>query len=76
MQILIGVILVSYHLSVVPQNGPAGTNLSMLSRNPLGQTHEFRQACHACYSRIGPFQVNRGGSKKKPKNQTEPKWNS
>uniref|UniRef100_H3D5Y1 Zinc finger CCCH-type containing 7B n=1 Tax=Tetraodon nigroviridis TaxID=99883 RepID=H3D5Y1_TETNG len=37
-----------------PKNGPAGTNLSMLSRNPLGQTHEFRQACHACYSRIGP----------------------
>ncbi|XP_049614952.1 zinc finger CCCH domain-containing protein 7B isoform X4 [Syngnathus scovelli] len=35
-------------------NGPAGTNLSMLSRNPLAGTHEFRQACHACYSRIGP----------------------
>ncbi|XP_061764953.1 zinc finger CCCH domain-containing protein 7B isoform X1 [Nerophis ophidion] len=34
-------------------NGP-GTNLSMLSRNPLAGTHEFRQACHACYSRIGP----------------------
>lgn len=31
----------------------------MLSRNPLGQTHEFRQACHACYSRIGPFQAQR-----------------
>uniref|UniRef100_A0A3Q3ACT9 Zinc finger CCCH-type containing 7Bb n=2 Tax=Kryptolebias marmoratus TaxID=37003 RepID=A0A3Q3ACT9_KRYMA len=35
-------------------NGPAGTNLSVLSRNPLAATHEFRQACHACYSRIGP----------------------
>uniref|UniRef100_A0A668TV22 C3H1-type domain-containing protein n=1 Tax=Oreochromis aureus TaxID=47969 RepID=A0A668TV22_OREAU len=35
-------------------NGPAGTNLSLLSRNPLAATHEFRQACHACYSRIGP----------------------
>ncbi|XP_061666264.1 zinc finger CCCH domain-containing protein 7B isoform X3 [Syngnathoides biaculeatus] len=35
-------------------NGPAGTNLSMLSRNPLAGTHDFRQACHACYSRIGP----------------------
>ncbi|XP_062331242.1 zinc finger CCCH domain-containing protein 7B isoform X1 [Osmerus eperlanus] len=35
-------------------NGPAGTNLSLLSRNPLATTHEFRQACHACYSRIGP----------------------
>uniref|UniRef100_A0AAV2LUV7 C3H1-type domain-containing protein n=1 Tax=Knipowitschia caucasica TaxID=637954 RepID=A0AAV2LUV7_KNICA len=31
-----------------------GTNLSLLSRNPLAATHEFRQACHACYSRIGP----------------------
>ncbi|XP_028843840.1 zinc finger CCCH domain-containing protein 7B isoform X1 [Denticeps clupeoides] len=35
-------------------NGPMGTNLSLLSRNPLAATHEFRQACHACYSRIGP----------------------
>uniref|UniRef100_A0A8C8LNP1 C3H1-type domain-containing protein n=1 Tax=Oncorhynchus tshawytscha TaxID=74940 RepID=A0A8C8LNP1_ONCTS len=35
-------------------NVPAGTNLSLLSRNPLAATHEFRQACHACYSRIGP----------------------
>ncbi|KAI1886714.1 hypothetical protein AGOR_G00198640 [Albula goreensis] len=35
-------------------NSPAGTNLSLLSRNPLAATHEFRQACHACYSRIGP----------------------
>ncbi|XP_051958500.1 zinc finger CCCH domain-containing protein 7B-like [Xyrauchen texanus] len=35
-------------------NGPAGTNLSLLSRNPLTVTHEFRQACNACYSRIGP----------------------
>uniref|UniRef100_A0A8C1TXK9 Zinc finger CCCH domain-containing protein 7B-like n=1 Tax=Cyprinus carpio TaxID=7962 RepID=A0A8C1TXK9_CYPCA len=35
-------------------NGPVGTNLSLLSRNPLGATHEFRQACNACYSRIGP----------------------
>ncbi|KAF6733701.1 Zinc finger CCCH domain-containing protein 7B [Oryzias melastigma] len=35
-------------------NGPGGTNLSLLSRNPLAATHEFRQACHACYSRIGP----------------------
>ncbi|KAK6328355.1 hypothetical protein J4Q44_G00003330 [Coregonus suidteri] len=33
---------------------PIGTNLSLLSRNPLAATHEFRQACHACYSRIGP----------------------
>uniref|UniRef100_A0AAX7UTF1 C3H1-type domain-containing protein n=1 Tax=Astatotilapia calliptera TaxID=8154 RepID=A0AAX7UTF1_ASTCA len=32
----------------------SGTNLSLLSRNPLAATHEFRQACHACYSRIGP----------------------
>uniref|UniRef100_A0A667XLH1 Zinc finger CCCH-type containing 7B n=1 Tax=Myripristis murdjan TaxID=586833 RepID=A0A667XLH1_9TELE len=39
---------------LLPQNGPAGTNLSLLSRNPLAATHEFRQACHACYSRIGP----------------------
>ena len=39
----------------VRQNGPAGTNLSLLSRNPLAATHEFRQACHACYSRIGQF---------------------
>lgn len=30
----------------------------MLSRNPLGQTHEFRQACHACYSRNGLCQAN------------------
>ncbi|XP_016343790.1 zinc finger CCCH domain-containing protein 7B isoform X3 [Sinocyclocheilus anshuiensis] len=36
------------------QNGPVGTNLSLLSRNPLAATHEFRQACNACYSRIGP----------------------
>ncbi|XP_072568115.1 zinc finger CCCH domain-containing protein 7B isoform X1 [Paramormyrops kingsleyae] len=35
-------------------NGPVTTNLSLLSRNPLAATHEFRQACHACYSRIGP----------------------
>ncbi|XP_057213913.1 zinc finger CCCH domain-containing protein 7B [Triplophysa rosa] len=35
-------------------NGPTGTNLSLLSRNPLAVTHEFRQACNACYSRIGP----------------------
>ncbi|KAM6951199.1 zinc finger CCCH domain-containing protein 7B isoform 2-T2 [Aplochiton taeniatus] len=35
-------------------NGPAGTNLALLSRNPLAATHEFRQACHACYSRMGP----------------------
>uniref|UniRef100_A0A8C5GXV9 Zinc finger CCCH domain-containing protein 7B-like n=1 Tax=Gouania willdenowi TaxID=441366 RepID=A0A8C5GXV9_GOUWI len=35
-------------------NGPVGSNLSLLSRNPLAPTHEFRQACHACYSRIGP----------------------
>uniref|UniRef100_A0A8B9JWK8 Zinc finger CCCH-type containing 7Bb n=1 Tax=Astyanax mexicanus TaxID=7994 RepID=A0A8B9JWK8_ASTMX len=35
-------------------NGSAATNLSLLSRNPLAATHEFRQACHACYSRIGP----------------------
>ncbi|XP_053706632.1 zinc finger CCCH domain-containing protein 7B isoform X1 [Synchiropus splendidus] len=35
-------------------NGPAGTNLSLLSRNPLAASHEFRQACHACYSRTGP----------------------
>ncbi|XP_012670099.1 zinc finger CCCH domain-containing protein 7B isoform X2 [Clupea harengus] len=35
-------------------NGPTATNLSLLSRNPLAATHEFRQACHACYSRIGP----------------------
>ncbi|KAK1881060.1 Zinc finger CCCH domain containing protein 7B [Dissostichus eleginoides] len=40
--------------SAVHANGPAGTNLSLLSRNPLAATHEFRQACHACYSRIGP----------------------
>uniref|UniRef100_A0AAY4C4Y0 C3H1-type domain-containing protein n=1 Tax=Denticeps clupeoides TaxID=299321 RepID=A0AAY4C4Y0_9TELE len=39
---------------ISPQNGPMGTNLSLLSRNPLAATHEFRQACHACYSRIGP----------------------
>uniref|UniRef100_A0A8B9R9X0 Zinc finger CCCH-type containing 7Bb n=1 Tax=Astyanax mexicanus TaxID=7994 RepID=A0A8B9R9X0_ASTMX len=32
----------------------SATNLSLLSRNPLAATHEFRQACHACYSRIGP----------------------
>ncbi|XP_016346447.1 zinc finger CCCH domain-containing protein 7B-like [Sinocyclocheilus anshuiensis] len=35
-------------------NGPVVTNLSLLSRNPLAATHEFRQACNACYSRIGP----------------------
>ncbi|KAJ8263935.1 hypothetical protein GJAV_G00143250 [Gymnothorax javanicus] len=35
-------------------NSPVGTNLSLLSRNPLAATHEFRQACHACYSRNGP----------------------
>ncbi|KAI3365531.1 hypothetical protein L3Q82_010617, partial [Scortum barcoo] len=40
--------------SATHANGPAGTNLSLLSRNPLAATHEFRQACHACYSRIGP----------------------
>lgn len=42
---------------LLPQNGPAGTNLSLLSRNPLAATHEFRQACHACYSRIGWFKL-------------------
>uniref|UniRef100_A0A3Q3E6I0 Zinc finger CCCH-type containing 7Bb n=1 Tax=Labrus bergylta TaxID=56723 RepID=A0A3Q3E6I0_9LABR len=40
--------------SATHANGPGGTNLSLLSRNPLAATHEFRQACHACYSRIGP----------------------
>ncbi|XP_051522856.1 zinc finger CCCH domain-containing protein 7B-like isoform X1 [Myxocyprinus asiaticus] len=40
-------------ISSIP-NGPAGTNLSLLSRNPLTVTHEFRQACNACYSRVGP----------------------
>nr|XP_006636940.2 PREDICTED: zinc finger CCCH domain-containing protein 7B [Lepisosteus oculatus] len=39
-------------------NGPAGPGagsaLAVLSRNPLAASHEFRQACHACYSRIGP----------------------
>ncbi|XP_048025857.1 zinc finger CCCH domain-containing protein 7B isoform X1 [Megalobrama amblycephala] len=42
------------HNAASPQNGPVGTNLSLLSRNPLAATHEFRQACNACYSRIGP----------------------
>ncbi|KAK1793921.1 hypothetical protein P4O66_010834, partial [Electrophorus voltai] len=40
--------------SVIHTNGLAATNLSLLSRNPLAATHEFRQACNACYSRIGP----------------------
>ncbi|KAG7275507.1 hypothetical protein CRUP_032550 [Coryphaenoides rupestris] len=44
---------VRYH-NAAHMNGQGGTNLSMLSRNPLAATHEFRQACHACYSRIGP----------------------
>ncbi|XP_064170212.1 LOW QUALITY PROTEIN: zinc finger CCCH domain-containing protein 7B-like [Anguilla rostrata] len=35
-------------------NGPVSSHLSLLSRNPLAATHEFRQACPACYSRIGP----------------------
>ncbi|KAJ8387584.1 hypothetical protein AAFF_G00152800 [Aldrovandia affinis] len=34
-------------------NGPVSSNLSLLSRNPLAATHDFRQACPACYSRIG-----------------------
>ncbi|XP_062859211.1 zinc finger CCCH domain-containing protein 7B isoform X2 [Trichomycterus rosablanca] len=38
----------------IHSNGSAATNLSLLSQNPLAATHEFRQACHACYSRIGP----------------------
>ncbi|XP_052426794.1 zinc finger CCCH domain-containing protein 7B isoform X1 [Carassius gibelio] len=42
------------HNASSAQNGPVGTNLSLLSRNPLAATHEFRQACNACYSRIGP----------------------
>ncbi|XP_073684409.1 zinc finger CCCH domain-containing protein 7B isoform X1 [Garra rufa] len=42
------------HNTTNAQNGPVGTNLSLLSRNPLAATHEFRQACNACYSRIGP----------------------
>ncbi|XP_058262337.1 zinc finger CCCH domain-containing protein 7B isoform X5 [Hemibagrus wyckioides] len=29
-------------------------NHSTTHSNPLAATHEFRQACHACYSRIGP----------------------
>ncbi|CAB1338240.1 unnamed protein product, partial [Coregonus sp. 'balchen'] len=41
------------HSSTHTANVPAGTNLSLLSRNPLAASHEFRQACHACYSRIG-----------------------
>ncbi|KAM9462202.1 zinc finger CCCH domain-containing protein 7B isoform 2-T2 [Clarias gariepinus] len=40
--------------STIHSNGSAATNLSLLSQNPLAATHEFRQACHACYSRIGP----------------------
>ncbi|XP_076856475.1 zinc finger CCCH domain-containing protein 7B isoform X2 [Brachyhypopomus gauderio] len=40
--------------SAIHTNGLAATNLSLLSRNPLAATHEFRQACNACYSRIGP----------------------
>ncbi|XP_026993305.2 zinc finger CCCH domain-containing protein 7B isoform X1 [Tachysurus fulvidraco] len=40
--------------STTHSNGSAATNLSLLSQNPLAVTHEFRQACHACYSRIGP----------------------
>ncbi|KAK5905622.1 hypothetical protein CgunFtcFv8_001564 [Champsocephalus gunnari] len=48
--------------SAVHANGPAGTNLSLLSRNPLAATHEFRQACHACYSRIGPRVMDYKGS--------------
>uniref|UniRef100_A0A3B4BZQ0 C3H1-type domain-containing protein n=1 Tax=Pygocentrus nattereri TaxID=42514 RepID=A0A3B4BZQ0_PYGNA len=43
----------SFNFKVL-QNGSTTTNLSLLSRNPLAATHEFRQACHACYSRIGP----------------------
>ncbi|XP_052467199.1 zinc finger CCCH domain-containing protein 7B-like isoform X1 [Carassius gibelio] len=42
------------HSASSAQNGPVGTNLSLLSRNPLAATHDFRQACNACYSRIGP----------------------
>ncbi|KAL7868978.1 hypothetical protein AOLI_G00129660 [Acnodon oligacanthus] len=42
------------HSAIHTQNGSTATNLSLLSRNPLAATHEFRQACHACYSRIGP----------------------
>lgn len=42
-----------YSFPLLSQNGPSGTNLSLLSRNPLASSHEFRQACHACYSRIG-----------------------
>ncbi|XP_073722948.1 zinc finger CCCH domain-containing protein 7B [Misgurnus anguillicaudatus] len=42
------------NLNTTNSNGPTGTNLSLLSRNPLAATHEFRQACNACYSRIGP----------------------
>uniref|UniRef100_A0A671NHR8 Zinc finger CCCH domain-containing protein 7B-like n=1 Tax=Sinocyclocheilus anshuiensis TaxID=1608454 RepID=A0A671NHR8_9TELE len=51
-----GLLSITYskNCSCFQQNGPVGTNLSLLSRNPLAATHEFRQACNACYSRIGP----------------------
>uniref|UniRef100_A0A8C9U6Q0 Zinc finger CCCH-type containing 7B n=1 Tax=Scleropages formosus TaxID=113540 RepID=A0A8C9U6Q0_SCLFO len=67
---------------VSPQNGPAGSNLSLLSRNPLAATHEFRQACPACYSRIGnaaesnalPHRCKRDVLLCRLKNSDDPTW--
>uniref|UniRef100_A0AAR2L1B5 C3H1-type domain-containing protein n=1 Tax=Pygocentrus nattereri TaxID=42514 RepID=A0AAR2L1B5_PYGNA len=36
------------------QNGRVASTLSQLSKNPLEHTHDFTQACSACFTRIGP----------------------
>ncbi|KAI4880524.1 hypothetical protein NFI96_026789, partial [Prochilodus magdalenae] len=35
-------------------NGQVASTLSQLSKNPLEHTHDFTQACSACFTRIGP----------------------
>ncbi|XP_017572815.1 zinc finger CCCH-type containing 7Ba isoform X2 [Pygocentrus nattereri] len=35
-------------------NGRVASTLSQLSKNPLEHTHDFTQACSACFTRIGP----------------------
>ncbi|XP_036421907.1 zinc finger CCCH-type containing 7Ba isoform X2 [Colossoma macropomum] len=35
-------------------NGRVASTLSQLSKNPLEHTHDFAQACSACFTRIGP----------------------
>ncbi|XP_072531265.1 zinc finger CCCH-type containing 7Ba [Salminus brasiliensis] len=41
------------------QNGQVASTLSQLSKNPLDHTHDFDQACSACFIRIGPGVLDR-----------------